>query len=58
MFDKVLNMLLLRLSYGCFIVKSIWISKLADNPLGKTKKKEPVELQKSWTKILLKRTNS
>ena len=40
-------------SYGCFIFKSIWISKVTDNLLGKTKKKEPVKLQNSWTKMLL-----
>ena len=33
-------------SYGCFIFKSIWISKVTDNLLGKTKKKEPAELLK------------
>ena len=32
--------------WGCFIFKSIWISKVADNLLlGKTKKKERNELQ-------------
>ena len=39
-------------------VISIWISKVTDNLLGKTKKKEPIELQNSVTKLLLNRTNS
>ena len=33
-------------SYGCFIFNSIWISKVTDNLLGKTKKKQPAELLK------------
>ena len=34
-------------NYGSFILKSIGISRVAYNILGKTKKKEPVELQKT-----------
>ena len=37
---------------------SIWISNVTDDLLRKTKKKKPNELQNSWTKMLLNRTNS
>ena len=40
-------------SYGCFIFKSIWISKVTDILLGKTRKKEPAELLNGWMKMRL-----
>ena len=45
-------------SYGCFIYKSIWISKVTDNLLGKTKQKKPAKLQNGWKKIWLNKGNS
>ena len=40
------------------ILESVWILKVTDNLLlGKTQKKEPKELQDSWTKMLFNRTN-
>ena len=41
-------------SKSVWIFKSVWILKVTDNLLlGKTKKKEPNELQDSSTKMLL-----
>ena len=43
----------------CFILKSVWISKVTDNLLlAKIAKKETKALHNSWTKTLLNRTNS
>ena len=37
----------------------VWISKVTDNHLlGKTKEQEPNEIENSWTKMLLNKTNS